>query len=75
MGQTWPLFCLFSFFSHDKYSTNTINEKAQMACLGLEPRAAGWQGQTNPLSYGGTPRYIMELRVEELPGDVVIKLP
>ena len=21
-------FCLFSFFSHDKYSTNTINEKA-----------------------------------------------
>ena len=28
MGQTRPLFCLFSFFSHDKYSTNTINEKA-----------------------------------------------
>ena len=28
MGYTWPLFCLFSFFSHDKYSTNTINEKA-----------------------------------------------
>ena len=26
-----------------------------MACLGLEPRAAGWQAQTNPLSYGGTP--------------------
>ena len=25
MGQTWPLFCLFSFFSHNKYSTNTIN--------------------------------------------------
>ena len=35
-------FCLFSLFSHDKYSTNTVNEKAQMACLGLELGAAGW---------------------------------
>ena len=26
-----------------------------MACLGLEPRAAKWKVQTNPLSYGGTP--------------------
>ena len=26
-----------------------------MVCLGLEPRAAGWKAQTNPLSYGGTP--------------------
>ena len=25
-----------------------------MACLGLEPGAAGWYAQTNPLSYGGT---------------------
>ena len=49
------LLFLFSFFSHDKYSTNTINEKAQMACLGLKPGAVGWQVQTNPLSYGGTP--------------------
>ena len=24
-----------------------------MVCLGLEPGAAGWQAQTNPLSYGG----------------------
>ena len=48
-------FCLFSFFSYDKYSANTINEKVQMACLGLEPGAAKWQAQTNPLSYGGTP--------------------
>ena len=24
-------------------------------CLGLEPGAAGWKAQTNPLSYGGTP--------------------
>ena len=35
-------FCSFSLFSHDKYSTNTVNEKAQMACLGLELGAAGW---------------------------------
>ena len=26
-----------------------------MVCLGLEPEAAGWKAQTNPLSYGGTP--------------------
>ena len=26
-----------------------------MVRLGLEPRAAGWKAQTNPLSYGGTP--------------------
>ena len=25
-----------------------------MVCLGLKPGAAGWQAQTNPLSYGGT---------------------
>ena len=26
-----------------------------MACLGVEPGAAEWKEQTNPLSYGGTP--------------------
>ena len=26
-----------------------------MACLGVEPGAAGWKAQMNPLSYGGTP--------------------
>ena len=26
-----------------------------MVCLGVEPGAAGWKAQTNPLSYGGTP--------------------
>ena len=26
-----------------------------MVCLGLEPGAAGWKVQMNPLSYGGTP--------------------
>ena len=32
--------------------------KAMMVCLGLEPRAAGWKAQTNPLCYGGTPKRI-----------------
>ena len=27
-----------------------------MVCLELKPRAAGWQVQTNPLSYDGTIR-------------------
>ena len=27
-----------------------------MVCFGLEPSAAGWKVQTNPLSYGGTPK-------------------
>ena len=27
-----------------------------MVCLGIEPGVAGQKAQTNPLSYGGTPR-------------------
>ena len=27
-------FCLFSFFSHDKYSTNTVNDKSADGVLG-----------------------------------------
>ena len=38
-----------------KYKLN----KDKMVCLGLEPRAAGWRGQTNPLSYGGTPIHVL----------------
>ena len=29
--------------------------KALLVCLGLEPMAAGWKAQTNPLSYSDTP--------------------
>ena len=29
-----------------------------MVCLGFEPRAAGWQVQTKPRSYGGHPRVL-----------------
>ena len=28
-----------------------------MECLGVEPGAAWWKAQTNPLSYGGTPLF------------------
>ena len=28
-----------------------------MGCLGVEPGAAGWKAQTNPLSYGDTPYF------------------
>ena len=27
-----------------------------MVCLGFEPGAAEWKAQTDPLSYGGTPK-------------------
>ena len=36
MGQTH--FCLFLFFSHDKYSTNTINEKSLDGVHGTQTR-------------------------------------
>ena len=35
-----------------------------MVCLGLEPGAAGWKAQTNPLSYGGTPNFFEFLTIE-----------
>ena len=51
-------FCLFFFFSQckGKYYTNlTFNDLSVDGVLGLEPGAAGWKSQMNPLSYGGTP--------------------
>ena len=35
-----------------------------MVCLGLEPGAAGWKAQTNPLSYCGTNNRNIFFRVE-----------
>ena len=35
-----------------------------MVCLGLEPGAAGWKAQTNPLSYGGTPKSLDSLSLQ-----------
>ena len=34
MAQARPLFIYFLFFSHDKYSTNTINDKSVDGVLG-----------------------------------------
>ena len=31
-----------------------------MVCFGLEPRAAGWQAQTIPLSYGGIQKMFIQ---------------
>ena len=33
--------------------------KALMVCMELEPGAAGLNAQTNPLSYGGTPKVLL----------------
>ena len=30
-----------------------------MACLGLKPEVAGWKALMNPLSYGGTPFFVV----------------
>ena len=46
--------------------------KAQMMCLGLEPGAAGWKAQTNPLSYGGT-RFVCLVLTKDV-FDLVLKI-
>ena len=39
-----------------------------MACLGVEPGAAEWKAQTNPLSYGGTLTFTsVSIKTEENP--------
>ena len=38
-----------------------------MVCLGLEPGAAGWLAQINPLSYCGTPLGITLSHTASLP--------
>ena len=57
MAQTRPFYLLL-FFSHDKYSANTINDKSVDGVLGIRTRGGRMVGQTNLLSYGGTPRWI-----------------
>ena len=64
-----PLLCLFSFFSQckDKSGTNlTKHDKSVGYVLGLEPRAAGWKAQTNPLSYGG-PSTVLDACIRFVP--------
>ena len=46
-----------------------------MVCLGLEPGAAGWKAQTNPLSYGGTPiNYVVEYNSHYVQSDYTCNL-
>ena len=63
-----PLFCLFSSFPQFKCKLM----KAQMVCMGLVPRAAGWKAQTNPLSYGDTQFADLQSIVKR-PGHVVLQ--
>ena len=48
--------------------------KALMVCWGLEPRAAGWKAQTNPLSYVGTPCINGYWRGKIYPGPLAVLL-
>ena len=47
MGQNRPLFVLFSFFSHDKYSTNTYNDKCVDGVLRTWTRGGRMVGADN----------------------------
>ena len=51
MGQPSLFYVYFCLFRITQFN---ILMKEYMVCLGLEPGATGWKGQTNPLSYGGT---------------------
>ena len=44
MGQTRPLFVLFAFFSYDKYSTNTKNEKSIDGVVGTQTQGGRMVG-------------------------------
>ena len=65
MGQSRPLLVYFRLFQISQFN---ILIKALMACFRLEPRAAGWKVQTNPLSYlwRAAPQYT-NLEIELLP--------
>ena len=74
MGQSRPLFAHFLFFSQckDKFKHKILssNDKSLDGMLGIQTRAAGWKGQTNPLSYGGTPKerfyYLSQLNISNI---------
>ena len=55
MGQTRPLFSLFLFFSHGKYSTNTINDKSVNSVLGTRTQGGKIVGADESTELGGTP--------------------
>ena len=55
MGQTRP-FYHFRPFHISQFKYKLI--KAFMGCWGVKPGAAGWQAQSDPLTYGGRPRVV-----------------
>ena len=50
------LFLFIFVLLHGKYSTNRINYKCVDGVLGTRTGVAGWQAQTNSMSYGSTPK-------------------
>ena len=66
MGQSPPLFCLFSsfFLSSITVSISTMQiVKCIDGALGIRTRATGWQAQTKPRSYGGAVLIMPEFRL------------
>ena len=56
MAQARPLFIYFLFFSHDKYSTNTINDKSEDGVHGTQTHGGTMVGaDISTELYGGTP--------------------
>ena len=64
MSQSRPLFVYFRLFHMTQFKHKLMI--ALMVCLGLEPGAAGWKVQTNPLSYTGTPNCCVDLELVNL---------
>ena len=52
-----PASFLFSFLSHDKYSTNTINDKSIDGVLGTRTRGGRIVGADESTELGVTPSY------------------
>ena len=58
MGQTWPLFCLLSYFHNAKtIIAQCKHVTINVVCLGFEPGVVVWKAQTNLLSNCVTPKF------------------
>ena len=57
MVQTRPLFCLFLLSSHDKYSTNTINDKRADGVLGTQTQGGRMVGADESTELWRDPKY------------------
>ena len=66
-SKNWPIptsFVYFCLYRMTCFKFKLI--KALMVWFGLEPTAAEWKAQMNPLSYGGTPRQQEHLRQQNV---------